>query len=344
MFRRLAAVPLPLLGAALLLSACTSGGDASSPADTGRPPATPAVEQAVPEKYRPTAQAFAKFRSIDACALHDIAAAQQVTGDQGDEIVPGRDGLHQCVLRLHKSEFESTWTFTVEVGALFESQRRRDAAPETLAGMEMFIREDDHGCTVSKALDDTHAIEMRTGSVTDAPRRPCDVLREYVSKLAPLWTDPPARDSGATSPRLSLAGIDPCVTAAAVLDDAGAGAELRPRDVFGCTVIPAHEAKTAPSKTRTDIEVVFTLDEDPAALVTSGQGARGITVGGLRAVIHERATGCAAYVVWDPDTTVVVDRQSEDALPSYQVIRVQAGTCDTARSAAEKVVAKVGSR
>lgn len=343
MFRRLSAVLLPLLGAALLLSACTSGGDTPPPTDTSQAPAEPAIEQAIPERDRETAKAYAGFRSLDACALHDVEAAMAVTGDKGDEITPDQDGLNQCTLRLHKGEFASTWTIYLEAGALFPAELRHDAAPENVGGMDVFVREDERGCTLSKPLDDNHAIEVRTSTYSGATKAPCDVLREYVGKLGEFWNDPPRRDRGQTSPRLSLAGVDPCAAAAAVLDDAGAGAQLSPEGVFACAAIPAGDPSAPPSKTRTDIEVALIMDEDPASLVKAG--AREVTIGGQRAVLHQRATGCNAYIVWEPETTVVVDRQAEDSMPSLQQIRVQAGACDAAQAAAEKVAAKVvGSR
>ena len=345
MFRRLSAALLALLGAVLLLSACTSGGHTAPPTDTDQTSSAPTTEQAVPEEHRATAEAFAKLRAIDSCALHDIEAAKQVTGDQGDEILPADDGLNLCVLRLHKSEFESTWSLHLEVGARFDSLSRSDSAQENLGGLEVYTREDERGCTLDKPLEGDFAIELRASTYSGATKAPCDVLREYATKLAPLWTDPPRRGGGATSPELSLAKVDPCTAASALLDGAGAGAALEPEEVFGCTVTPARDAKAAPSKTRTDVEVSLILDEDPAALVKPDkQTAREITVGKHRAVLYQGGTGCTAYIVWEPDTTVVVDQQSEDALPALQQIRVDTGDCDAAQAAAEKIVAKVGTR
>ncbi|MFT7835730.1 hypothetical protein Q5530_06240 [Saccharothrix sp. BKS2] len=345
MYRRLSVVLPPLLGAALLLSACTSGGGTPPPADTAQPrgtgqaPAASGIEQAIPERDRETAKAHAAFRAIDACALHDVGAATAVTGDKGDEITPDQDGLNGCTLRLHKSEFESTWTVFLEVGALFPPQLRHEAAPETVGGMAVFTREDERGCTLSKPLDDNHAVEVRTGTYSGATKKPCDVLREYVGKLGEVWNDPPGRDLGQTSPRLSLADVDPCVAASAVLDDVGPGARLSPTSVFACSAVPA---SATPSKERIDIEVALIMDEDPASLTRIG--ARELTVSGHRAVLTERATGCLAYVVWEPETEVVVNGHSEDTLASLQQIRVRAGTCEAAQAAAEKVLEKVGRR
>jgi hypothetical protein len=344
MKRRLSAVLL--LGAAALLSACTSGGgDTTPPADATGAQDAPRIEQAIPEKYKGTATAFAAFRSIDACGMHDVEAAKEVTGDKGDEILPDQDGLNLCTLRMHKSELESTWTFYVEVGALFESASRNDAAPETVGGMAVFTREDERSCSLSKPLDDTHAVELRASGFTGATKKPCDVVREYAAKLAPIWNDPPKRDSGATSPKLDLASLDPCNAASALLETAGPAAELRPSGVFGCTVTPAVDPNAPPQKNRTDTSVKFVMDEDPASLVKAGiQTAREIMIDRFRGVVNERSTGCITYVVWNPDTAVIVDQQSEDAVPAMQLIRVEAPDCDQAQAAAQKVMAKVGSR
>ncbi|MFD0207491.1 MULTISPECIES: hypothetical protein [Saccharothrix] len=344
MKRRLSAVLM--LGVAALLAACTGGGGDTTPsADATGAQDVPQIEQAIPEKYRGTATAFAAFRAIDACGMHDVEAAKQVTGDKGDKILPDQDGLHLCTLEMHKSELESTWTFDLEVGALFESAARSEAAPETVGGMQVFTRETDRGCSLSKPLDDTHAVELRTSTFTGATKKPCDVVREYAAKLAPIWNDPPKRGSGVTSPTLDLASMDPCTAAAAVLETAGPGSELRPSGVFGCSVTPAVDPNAPPQKTRTDTSVEFVMDEDPASLVKAGiQTAREIMIDRFRGVVNERSTGCITYVVWDPDTAVAVDQQSEDAFPALQLIRVEAPDCDRAQAAARKVMAKVGSR
>src|SRR5438552_1372757 len=90
-----------LVGTAVLLAAgCTGGPTATTTSSTAAPAAEqPAVNAAVPEANRAQAVAYAGFRAIDPCALHDPAAATTVSGDQVDELLPDMDGLNQCVLR-----------------------------------------------------------------------------------------------------------------------------------------------------------------------------------------------------------------------------------------------------
>ena len=334
-----------LLGAGLLLTACTGGG--------GEPPAdqsgAPQIEQAVPEQYRAEAAAFAEMRRIDACGLHDPEAAKKVTGDQGDELMPSHSGLQECTLRLHKSEFESTWTLYLTVGDRFDAAARKDAAPTDINGIEVFVREDERGCSLSRPLDDKHAIELRAspgGSSKEAPPKPpCTVLKEYVGELGPVWKDLPKRGSGRTTPELKLAALDPCSVAAATLDLFGEGAVLEPSEPYVCTAKPTKPA-AAPKKDKTaganEARVTLMMDDDPSALIKPGdQAARETTIADHKVVIYQKRNGCTAYIVWDPETKVVVDNRDEDAPPAVQQISVDLPTCEAAQQAAEKILAKV---
>jgi hypothetical protein len=152
-----------LLAALLLTGACTGGTTFAPPDTTPSSSADAAVNSAIPEHYRADAKSFADFRSIDACAMHDTDAAMTASGDQGDEIVPDSDGLNKCTLRLAKGEFQSTWNLYLEVGATYEPYRRRQAAPETIAGRLIYIEkaEGGNGCLLARPLDAKFAIDLR---------------------------------------------------------------------------------------------------------------------------------------------------------------------------------------
>lgn len=337
-----------LLGSALLASACTK--DAPSASEGGD--AQPAkIEAAIPQEFRAQAEAAAAHRAIDTCGLHDPDAAKEVTGDQLDEIIPSQDGLQECMLRTHRGEFRASWTIYLEVGDTFDASQRKDAAPENIGGLEVYVSEDERTCTLAKPLDDDRAIVLRTspsGTGEDKPAKSaCQVAKEYVGKIAPLWKDLPKRGSGRTTPELTLAKLDPCTVASGALDMFGADAVLQPSGAFTCTAKPLNPGPPPREKGvgRNEVAITLMVDDDPSALVKSGdQTAREVTVAGYKAVIFQGRNGCTSYIVYDPDTSIVQDNRATDGGVLYQQIRMSTATCDIAQQAAEKVLSKAGKR
>ncbi|TWP46063.1 hypothetical protein FKR81_37485 [Lentzea tibetensis] len=348
-----------LLAAAVFLAACTP--DPSPPQDTGgEQQGKPQIEQAIPQEMRKDAEAFAKFRQIDACALHSVEAATEVTGDKGDAIMPDDSGFHECALELHKSEFESTWNLRIEVGAKFDARDRHEAKPENIGGIDVFTRELDTGsCSAWWPLDTDQpaeqqkfAIELSTSKPSgDAAggKTPCDVVKQYLAKVGSIWKELPKRGGGKTSPEFKLATVDPCGAAAAVLDALGPQARLDPVNPSSCTAIgaaaPAADGKNkSAGGGRNEVRVTFGIKDDPSSLVRAGvQGASETTVDGRTVVLSQgRHNSCAAYAIWDPDTTVVVDHSDEEASTATQQIRIDTLDCEQAKTAMQKVLAKVG--
>ncbi|QFZ20586.1 hypothetical protein [Saccharothrix syringae] len=166
--------------------------------------------------------------------------------------MPSDDGLDTCALRLHKSEFDSSWTLYLRVAQEYDTVLRREAASEQIGGLDVYVKEQGpplSSCEVARPLDDAYAIVLDVNpDDRDAPVRPvCDMARDYVTQLAPLWRDPPRHGPGRAEPALPLATRDPCQAAAAVVEDFGEGAEVdrphrRRQDHLGCAVTepPAH--------------------------------------------------------------------------------------------------------
>lgn len=337
-----------VVAVALLAGACTA--DPRSDKPGGGQQAEQQVEAGVPPEYRAKALAHARDRQIDACGLHDPAAAEKATGDKGDELVPGSGGLHECDLRLHKGEFNSTWRFNVEAGALFDAGSRKSAAPENLGGLDVFITEGDTRCEIAKPIDDDYAVVMvaNAPSGKDKPAKtPCQVLREYVTALAPTWKELPKRGSGRTTPEFTLTRLDPC-SAAATAMDMFAEPFLETSNPVTCT---ARSMKPAPPQQRPkgagrdEVTVSWIMDDDPAKLVRAGDAsAREVTIDGRKAVLNKGSNGCTTYIVWDPDVSVVEDNRNPEDETLTQQIRINTATCDNAEQVAQKIVAKVGGK
>lgn len=340
-----------LLGAVVLTTACTGSGGEQQPQDNGAAQQTEVqVEPGVSEPYKAKALADGKNRAIDACGLHDPDAAQNATGDEPDEILPGSSGLNECDLRTHQGEFKSTWTFYLEVGAAYDAARRRDDAPEKLGGMDVFVSEEERTCTISKPIDDNHAVQVRVSASVmsnEKPAKPaCQVAREYVTALAPVWQDMPKHGSGRTQPELTLAKLDPCKAASATLDMFEEG-YLETGGPMSCT---ARSAKVTPPQKRDkgvgrpEVNVLWTMNSDPSKMVKAGDDtAREVTVEGRKVVLSKGSFGCTSHIVWDDQVKVDQDNRG-DGDELTQQIRVQTATCDNAEEVVKKILAKVGQR
>lgn len=338
-----------MLAAALLASACTGDAGGDQPAKDEAAQSAEQVEQGVPQEYRAKAIAHARARQIDACGLHDPAAAEKATGDKGDEIVPS-GGLHECTLRLAKGEFNSTWTFRVEAGATYDASYRKDTAPENLGGLDIFLSEDERRCEIARPVDDDYAVvtSVSAPSGKDAPAKaPCQVLREYVTSLAPIWKDLPKRGSSRTTPELTLAKLDPCAAASTALD-MFKEPFLETTDPVTCTarsMTPAPPQQRPKGIGRDEVSVSLIMSNDPTKLIRAGDdSAREVTIDGHKAVINKGSNGCTTYIIWDPDVTVVPDNRRPETETLFQQISVTTATCDNAEQVAQKVVAKVGSK
>ncbi|WP_309111983.1 hypothetical protein [Saccharothrix sp.] len=340
---------LLLCATATATVACTGGTPEPPPSDPAQTSAAGTVVQAIPETMRPAAEAFARYRKIDACGLHDPAAASAASGEgsKGDRIMPEKDGFNHCTLKLAKSEFSSTWTIYLTVAEEFDAGRRREAAPEQFAGMEILVQEEGQplpSCSIIRPLDQTYAIvlDVKPDDRTKVVRPPCDFARDYVTRMAETWKNPPQRGSGRTAPDLPLALRDPCDAVAAVTEDMGQGAKIMPREPYKCTIQPGPAAKgtkTAAAETT----VVFGVDESPDDLVKSQPDKyKTSQVGGFTVVSGVLAGTCRNYAIWDAATTVIDDNLDDDPVPNVQVVRIDTPDCDGGRALVEKILAKVG--
>ncbi|ONI88141.1 hypothetical protein ALI22I_20605 [Saccharothrix sp. ALI-22-I] len=348
-----------ITGAALLaLSSCTGGGAFSPGPTASSTAAADAVDPAVPEEHRATAAAYAQFRSVDACGLlYDGPAVATVFGDKdaGDELLPDKDGLGNCTLRIDTGDFASSYNLYLEPGAEFDQARRNEAKQETLDGVAVFVEQPaedgDRNCTVAADVDQQlgmsdearglFAVELRvqSGASRDtAPSKPaCDVARQWVTATAAQWKQLPRRDGDRSTPRLELAGQDPCKAVAAVVETAP-GAQLRPTAPSTCEVrLPAGVTK---EKTRAQaVKVVFGVDQDPT--VAPGQRTTTATISGKKAAVTERGIDCTVQLPWQPGVTIVADNASQDAPGLVQLVTIHTPACDTAQATAETILAKV---
>nr|BFE51164.1 hypothetical protein GCM10017745_45910 [Saccharothrix mutabilis subsp. capreolus] len=306
--------------------------------------------KAIPEKLRPTAEAFARYRKIDACGLHDPDAAAAASGDgsKGDRIMPEKDGFNHCTLRLAKSEFSTTWTIYLTVADEFDASRRRQAAPEQVAGMDILFQEEGQplpACTVVRPLDETYAIvlDVKPDDRSNPVRPPCDFARDYLTRMAETWKNPPQRGSGRTAPELPLALRDPCDAVAAITDDMGQGAQITPREPYKCTIQPGAPKHKGTKTGVAETTVVLGADQTPEDLAkTLPDKYKTSQISGFTVVSGVLAGTCRNYAIWDAATTIIDDNRDDDPVPYVQVVRIDTPDCDSGRTLVEKILTKVG--
>jgi hypothetical protein len=234
---------------------------------------------------------FAEVRTWDMCALHDIPAAASVTGYVPDEILPYA-GLGSCRLTLQQPDGVSDWDLT------FEVSRTRPAdggAPITIGGTQLpqVGYQSTMECAYSYPVgppDAEWGIELTASNVS--PNRPqCDVARDYLNAVAQRLAAPPLRSAGATTPALSLPGVDPCSVAAQLVPVVANGAAVPREDLradmdtpYECFVgVEIGTGTPQAEDVRSTVE--FTVD----STVLDGGG----TVAGRPAVIQQRAASTA---------------------------------------------------
>lgn len=323
--------------------------------DAGSEPLRPGGDHpAIPDELRPTAEAYSRYRQIDTCGLHDPAAAEKASGEgsTGDELMPSDDGFDTCTLRLHKSEFDGTWTMYLRVAQEYDAALRREAGPEQIGGVEFYVKEEGAprpSCELARPLDDTYAIalDVHPDDSTNPVRQVCDFTRDYIGQTADLWRDPAHRDSGRTDPELPLALRDPCRAVAAVAEDLGDDAEVEPREVYECSIRPGIGGGAVNPKSKAgagEITVVFGVEEDPVRnLSVSPDEYQAADIAGFKTVIGARGGQCRTVAVWDAGTGIIEDNRDEGVLPAVQVVQVDTPDCEQqSQGLVEKILTAVG--
>ncbi|GAA3464288.1 hypothetical protein ACFFSW_17135 [Saccharothrix longispora] len=343
-----------LCAVALAAVACT-GAPSDQPTSTSTPdPSGQAkINPSIPEDLRSTAEAYAHYREIDACALHDPAAAEKASGEgsTADELMPSDDGFDTCTLRLHKSEFNSTWTMYLRVAREYDVALRHEAALEQIGGVEFYVKEEGAplpSCELARPLDDTYAVvlDVHPDDRNNVVRPVCDFTRDYVEQVADRWRDLPRHGAGHTQPALPLALRDPCQALIAVVDDFGPDVEIKPREVYECSIGPGSGGTGNPTgkSAAGEVTVVYGVAEHPARnLAVSPDEYQAADITGYQAVTGMRAGQCRTVAVWDPDTAIVEDHRDDDALPAVQIVRIDTPDCEQqSKKLIEKILTAVG--
>lgn len=288
-----------------------------------------------------TAGVFALLRAVDPCAMHDIAAAAVVTGDQPDQILPAAS-LAACQVRLHNGPGQPTWTFTVEVGVALPPARRQASATEDIDGRRLYRSEDtglhSRSCSYTRPMGPTHGINLIAAAPAgEAGAAPCPMAKAYLS-AGRVLSQLVLRGEKRTQPRLALASEDPCAAAGLVLDRLGVPGRAYPQALYECRVQPQPPRPTVPAVA--PVTISFGFGVDPAELAGADAGHVPVTVDGHRGVVAAAGSAqqCVITVAYDPDMAAV----QLDRTRWVQTVSVHTSSCDQAKALADVVVHEVG--
>jgi hypothetical protein len=295
-------------------------------------------------------------RSVDPCALHDIRAAQAISGLEADAVMPSGRGLHICALMLAGSARELPGvTLTTSVGVDFDQRRRGEFTEEQIGGVGFFREKaaagDERVCRYVKGFGEKTGIELavRVGSSASeskaVAKSACQVAQEYLAAVGPVWREPAAREDRVSTPLLVLGGVDPCAGVVAVAVGLGQPVTARLMGPYGCALVPV-----GPKVSGTVVAVELGMETDPRALLSSpiGKEYSAVTVAGRPGVRTEITVSagrqtpvktCHVTVVAEEKVTVQENQSRSDSPKSVQVVKARAGECAVAIKAAEGVLA-----
>lgn len=207
--------------AAVAASACTVT-EPGRPVAAGAGVGGAAANIAYDERTAPYAEAFSRIRTVDICALHDVPAAERITGATGTSLRLG-GGLADCELEVSTTRPTASWRFQLEVGT-----RPTDGwKPVELASTQLLKRPDDGPCNYQVPVADGVGLKIEASYSQAANSGPepsdaavCQSAERYLTEVVlPRWKNPPKLADGLTAPRSPLLGKDPCAALAAGVAD-----------------------------------------------------------------------------------------------------------------------------
>lgn len=183
----------------------------------------------------PVLDSMAKIRTGDVCVLHDIEAAEEMTGGPANYIVPA-DPIGRCSMSIEYAGGDTVLTVDIELNQIenwyesiiLESDELDEdiemfGAPPPAEGIPDFGT----SCAVFYPVEEPFGIELDINSLDDpAWEEACDTAADYLVAVLPEWEDPPLVEDGITTPHVSVYGLGPC----SIL---GPAAEKYPQDEFG---------------------------------------------------------------------------------------------------------------
>jgi hypothetical protein len=199
---------------------------ACAPRIAGTPIATPVGAGSglvYDERTAPFADEFARIRTVDFCALHDVVSAEKITG-AARERIHIINALASCMLEMRTAQPSATWRIELSVG----TERVDNWAPLQVGGFQLRKRPDEsRGCQYVVPIAEAIGFTVRADYTQAArsgpepsPAAVCRTIEQYLTEtVLPRWAAPPLLTEGLTAPRIPLLGKDPCAALAAGVAD-----------------------------------------------------------------------------------------------------------------------------
>lgn len=351
----------------VLVSGCSllegGSGGGEPPAEQVRTAGPPAPE--VPEYLRglPLGNELNAFEVLtsdevlqfDPCALQDPDAAAEVTGQQGDDIVPG-ESVTECTLRTVGAEGPgSGWRFHTEFKAQFDQDVSEKAARVTVAGQTFYRVQMEESCIFEHQLGDTaHGIALQVSGPYEDPaakEKACQLGEAYLQATADRYAEPPLREQGRTEPQIRV--FSPCVAIRQALETIAPtpGAvqteisRLNPSQCEVSDAIPQPGASFPDWVARARVELQ--VSDDPQQLAERGiypptevAGRPGVR--NMREPSGIQPAQCAVDLLLDDRAVIDVNLNRPGSDVKAPVLSVLAPTCEQAETLATETLAAAG--
>ncbi|MEJ3652359.1 hypothetical protein WEH80_05090 [Actinomycetes bacterium KLBMP 9759] len=236
--------------------------------------------------FRHFVDTLATMRTWDLCAVHDVAAAEDVTGGRRMALVPP-GVLNKCALTVRHAGGGHAWWMEVET--LLRPAVARTHESVDLGGTTVHREKPAKQgtpvlgaqCSFFLPVPEQFGIEVGLLTTADETREAvCELAERYTEVLLPKLKAPPLVSAGLTAPTISLYGKDPCVALAPALaawpeDDQGERTYVSGQNPYQCTFRSDPEANR---KITVQMESLF---EEQGAVVELGRHKAFVTeVGG----------------------------------------------------------------
>lgn len=207
----------------VLVAACTVQVPGTPAAVAGPAGAGAPAPITFDEPSAPFAAEFVRMRTVDFCALHDVRAAEALTGGKGESLGL-RGGLAGCDLEIDIAKPVGGWEFRLRVGRGSTTGWKEMALAGTTLLKDPNI---DSYCKylVPTAPNAGLNIEVGYSQAANSGPQPSDEQRcvtgeRYLAEVVlPKWKNPPLLADGLTTPRVPLLTKDPCAALAAGVAD-----------------------------------------------------------------------------------------------------------------------------
>lgn len=321
--RRLAALSVTIV-VGLLATAC---GTAISGSATPDPDAAGSAHGPADLPYmgknRQAEKVFTTMRTWDICAMHDPAAAEELTGDAVLSLAPA-PGIGSCTMGMAKG-VTSEWGLTIRLRNLDEVGKELKRGG-IVGGKLVYRWHGDYGCSYVLPYQEIAGIEVGVlpPDGGKAGEKACSLAKSYLDKLLPTFGHPPLLKAGLTTPRLELAGKDPCVALAAVKGRyREPGMKAIVLGPYSCALSATGGGKDGPS-------VLFAY-----GMARSAKPSEAVTVAGLHGAAREVGGKCRfSFPVGTP---VAADRFANRGY--REILRITMRSCDHKQRVASMIKA-----